>query len=121
MNKKLRDIEIIITDMFEEQEKKLSPDERNAFSDSMENLVQTLRRKNWTNKLYHPQGALYPSDIKKSDFSLHLYKATPTLYTILTIHEDHLFQQKVLRLYQIAHKEDKIEKFNDIAEKIIKL
>lgn len=117
--KKLYDIEVIFTNLFDEQEKSLSTIEREKFSNSMEDLVQTLRKQNWTPKLYHPKGALYPPKIKQSKFSLHLYKATPTLYTVLSIHEDHYHNQKILRLYQIAHKEDKIKKFNYIAEKLI--
>ena len=109
-----KDVEVIFTNIFEEDEKKLSDSEREEFSESMENLVQTLRQNSWTHKLYHPNGADYPSTIKKSDFSLHMYKATPSLYTILSIQENPIFNERILRLYGISNKENRIEKYNYI-------
>lgn len=112
------DILVEIFEGFDNDEKTLSKDESNQLTDILNKLVQHLRTVSWNPRFYKPRQAVFPKHVKRENCSLYLFRATPSIYIVLTFDDDPLFNQKILGLFRIANSSNKLELYNDIAQKL---
>ena len=112
------DIEVEIFGEFDKSERALPEDERERLTIVLNNLVQRLRKFGWCPRFYKPRYAVFPEHVKRKNCSLYLFNATKDSTVILTFDDDPLFNQKVLGLFGIANNQNKVEIYNNIAQKL---
>jgi hypothetical protein len=120
MNKNLQimkhNILVNISKGFDEDEKRLSNEDRKMLTDSLNSLVHTAKEQGRLTKLYRTASVKIPKHFKRSDSSLYLYKATSKLNVVLAYDNDRIFNQKIISLYRVVSNDEKVNAFNTTAE-----
>lgn len=104
-----------ISQGFDNDEKKLSIEEQQNITKSLNELVELAKVQPQIRKLYRKGGIIFPSKIKREDSSLYMFKATNTHNVILTYENDPIFKQRIIALYRVIEKKDTVQAFNSIA------
>jgi len=112
-------ISVEISEAFHKDRLKLKPQQRDDIKHAINTLVdETRSRRPRLVKLYRSHGVDFPAHINNTDSSLYMYKATNDLRVILAYDDDPIFNQNILTLYRVVHKNDSTEAFNQVAKVI---
>ena len=113
-----RNVLIEITRGFDMDEQTLSKSDSKLVETAINELVKTTRKGEWPKKLYRTHGVIFPQGILSKYSTLYMYKVTTSHIVILTLDEDPLFNQRIIKLMRIAKREESTEIFNNVANLI---
>ena len=113
-----RNVLIEITRGFAKDEESLPKSDGKLIETAINELVKTTRKGEWPRKLYRTHGVIFPEGILSRNSTLYMYKVTTSHTVILTLDEDPLFNQRIIKLMRIAKREESSEIFNDVAKLI---
>ena len=113
------DIQVDITEEFDKSYKKIPQPKRKLIGDKINQLVDNLRNGN-KRSLMRPRGIEFPANIKKSQSTLYIFRATPEYRAVVSLDDDPMFNQKVLTLYDITRHDSITVCFMAVATKLYK-
>lgn len=111
-------VEVNITKGFDSDEKKLSFDERDVLTHSLNGFVDSAKDGLFPKKLYRRKDFVYPAGIRRTDSSLYMLKVSSELYVILAYDSDVIFDQKIITLFRVVRKMSATQAFNKTASLI---
>lgn len=113
------DIQVDITDDFDKSYKKIPQPKRKLIGDKINQLVDNLRNGN-KRSLIRSRDLEFPANIKKSQSTLYIFRATPEFRVVVSLDDDPMFNQKVLTLYDITRQDSIAVSFMAVATKLYK-
>ena len=113
------DIQVEITEVFDKSYKKIPLHKRKLIGDKINQLVVNLQNGNKRSWI-RPRDLVFPENIKKSQSTLYIFRATPEYRVVVSLDDDPLFNQKVLTLFDITKHDSIAMCFMAVTNKLYK-
>lgn len=111
-----QEVVVQISKGFDQDEKKLSPADQKALTDSLNLLADQASEGKRPVKLYRPHAVRFPETINRKDSSLYMYKATDKYNVVLSYENDIVYNQRIIALYRVVPGKQSVQAFNSTAK-----